>query len=199
MEQEITKESMKAEMRHRYLNELRQIYHHNMEDGHLPQDAWEILDNSIAHSLDFTSQGLRDSMYVMDHMKAGGLQWFANKCCKCSCMRGVRIKLMFQNILMKYVCLTSFNESSTKAVEIFKAQVEDFDEDIQLAQEIIDDIDAEVHCHMEESKIMIKSEITDCFSEIIKPMTHRQALFFVLTQQKHYVQNQLHHGGVEQK
>jgi len=52
---------------------------------------------------------------------------------------------------------------------------------------------------MEESKILIKSEITDNFSEIIKPITHRQALFFVLTQQKHYVQSQLHHGGVEQK
>ena len=30
-------------------------------------------------------------------------------------------------------------------------------------------------------------------------MTHRQALFFVLTQQRVFVQNQLHHGGVEHK
>jgi len=124
---------MKAEMRHRYLNELRQIYHHNMEDGHLPQDAWEILDNSIAHSLDFTSQGLRDSKYMMDHMEQRGIKWFAEKYCKCACMRGIRIHFMFKDILKKYVCLTNFNECSTKAVEIFKAQVEDFDEDIQLA------------------------------------------------------------------
>jgi hypothetical protein len=68
---------MKAEMRHRYLNELRQIYHHNMEDGHLPQTAWSILDSSIAVSLDFTSLGLRDFNHVINHLKPEGLSWFA--------------------------------------------------------------------------------------------------------------------------
>jgi hypothetical protein len=48
-------------------------------------------------------------------------------------MRSFRVKLMFRDILMKYVCYTTFLGCSHKAIEIFKNQAGYFDEDAEMA------------------------------------------------------------------
>ena len=97
--------SLKSEIRHKILNELRAAYHHHMEEGLLKPQAWFHLDQSVAFAIDYSYMRFRDLEYLKDIFEPNMLQ----KCLmKGACLKCCTVGMMFERHMIGYDAIINF-------------------------------------------------------------------------------------------
>jgi hypothetical protein len=152
-------------------------------------DAYQRLDQYAAQALDCT---YNEMTHFREMIQNHDSNCFIKCLTKIRCCNRVYTYFNQKEIILYYDMVNNFIDCSKEV----KSHLADFNKDTtgsahDLMEKEISNISKEVNFHIKQAETIINHDMKEFFREIIKSVSHRRAVYFVLTQTAQYVQHQL--------
>ena len=186
-----TEEELYAEAKHRYLISLKGIYWDFFEQGQCTPDTALLLIESASRAIDHHEDDIKDFTFIESYFHRSWCDKFYIKLQRVCFFKYFVRDWLYHRLSFEYDTTVNYIEAHEECLE--------FIEQIVYKPETLARLKKEVKKELKKAEIKLYKHIEENFPEVTKAIQHRRGGHYLINHMKHFIDEMVKHGQMEEK